>query len=74
VPPEGFPAYQGYDQSQRQSNVSEANMNSLVTSEATFAVFESLLVFFDHHYSLRIHQVFERRFHVLTLLSAFKKG
>src|ERR1700692_775433 len=59
LPPEGFPAYNCCDQSQRQSSISEANMNLFAISDTRFPIFETLLVFFDHQHSLRIHQAFQ---------------
>ena len=56
MPPEGFPTYHCCDQSQRQTNISEANMNLFVTSYTRSAIFETLLVFFDRRHRLRIHQ------------------
>src|ERR1700733_10856736 len=58
VPPERLPAYNCGDQSQRQSNISKANMNLLAISDPTFPIFETLLVSFDHQHSLRIHEAF----------------
>src|ERR1035438_7708641 len=57
VPPEGFPSDCCGDKSQRQTNIPETNMNLLVTSGTTFAIFETLPVFLDRQHSLRIHQV-----------------
>src|ERR1700691_1345597 len=56
MPPEGFPTYNCCDQSQRQTNISEANMSLFVTSDTRFAIFETLLVFFERQHRLRIHQ------------------
>src|SRR5450631_3417878 len=57
VPPKGFPSDCCGDKSQRQTNIPETNMNLLVTSGTTFAIFETLPVFLDRQHSLRIHQV-----------------
>jgi hypothetical protein len=47
VPPERFPGYSCGYQGQRQANPAKPKVNCFAMSDTTFAVLETLLVFFD---------------------------